>query len=134
MLVGYGRVGQRIAEALAQHHLTFVVAEQNREEVARLRGRGIHAVAGDASEPAVIIQAHIVRAATLVIAISDTFRTQRIIEIARMLNPKIETLVRTHSDEEVVLFQNENVNRVFFGEHELAQSMIHYLLARHKPT
>lgn len=128
LLVGYGRVGQRIAEALQQHHIPFVVAEQNRELVEKLRQQGNHAVVGDAQEPSVLIQGHVVHAATLVVAISDTFRTRRMVEIARMLNPKIETLVRTHSDEEVRLLQQENVSRVFFGEHELAQSMIQYLL------
>jgi len=68
VLVGYGRVGQRIAEALAEHGLRFAVAEQNRELVETLRARGIHAVAGDAAEPAVLIQAHIARARILVIA------------------------------------------------------------------
>ena len=39
VLVGYGRVGRRIADALAAQHLPFVVVEQNREVVERLRGR-----------------------------------------------------------------------------------------------
>lgn len=128
VLVGYGRVGQRIADALIAHKITFVVTEQNREQVEKLRQQGLHAVAGDASEAAVIIQAHIARAAILVVAISDTFRARRMIEMARMLNPSIKTLVRTHSDEEVALLQSENATRVFFGEHELAQSMIKYLV------
>lgn len=128
VLVGYGRVGKRIGEALVAQRLTFVVAEQNREQVEELRQKRLHAVAGDASEPAVIIQAHIVRADILVIAISDLLRTRKIIEISRMLNPKIKIYVRSHSDEETQLLQQEQVDRVFFGEHELAQSMINHLL------
>jgi Kef-type potassium/proton antiporter, CPA2 family (TC 2.A.37.1) len=100
VLVGYGRVGGRIGEALTAHEQTYVVAEQNRELVETLRERGIHAVAGDASDPAVLIQAHIARARILVIATPDTLRARRMIEIAHGLNPQIQTLVRTHSDEE----------------------------------
>ena len=33
VLVGYGRVGRRIAEALSAQGIPFVVAEQNRERV-----------------------------------------------------------------------------------------------------
>ena len=48
--------------------MPFVVAEHNCEIVERLRAEGIKAVFGDASEPGVLIQAHIVRA-NLVIAL-----------------------------------------------------------------
>ena len=129
-LVGYGRVGRRIGEALAEHKLTFVVAELDRRLVKTLRERGIHAVAGDASDPAVLIQAHIARAYMLVIATPDALRARRMIEIARKLNPQIEILVRAHSDEEAVLLRNENEATVFLGEHELALSMTRYVLGK----
>ena len=47
VLVGYGRVGRRIAEALAGKSVPFVVAEENREIVEGLRKRGVHSVAGE---------------------------------------------------------------------------------------
>ena len=37
VIVGYGRVGQRIAEALTEQRISIVVAEQNRELVEQLR-------------------------------------------------------------------------------------------------
>jgi len=98
VLVGYGRVGRRIGEALIERDVPIVVAEQNREVVELLRERGIPAVSGDASEPAVLIQAHIARAQMLVIATPNTFGARKMIEIARTLKPDVETIVRTHSD------------------------------------
>jgi len=130
VLVGYGRVGRRVGEALAKHGVPFVVAEQNRELVGQLRERGLWAVSGDASDPAVLIQAHIARARMLVIATPDTFNVRRMIEIARALNPGIETVVRTHSDEEAALLRSENAGTVFIGEHELALGMARYVLDR----
>jgi monovalent cation:H+ antiporter-2, CPA2 family len=64
VVVGYGRVGRRIGEALAGRGVSIVVADENRELVERLRSEGVAAVSGDASEPAVLIQAHIARART----------------------------------------------------------------------
>jgi CPA2 family monovalent cation:H+ antiporter-2 len=72
VLVGYGRVGRRIADALEAGRIAVVVAEQNRELVDALRQRGIHAVAGNGGETSVLIQAHAARAAMLVIATPDT--------------------------------------------------------------
>ena len=128
VLVGYGRVGRRIARELSSHGVHFVVAEQNRELVEELRREGVPAVAGDAGEPAVLIQAHIARAHLLVVATPDTFRVRAMIETARALNPAILTVVRTHSESEAELLRNEHAGKVFLGEHELANSMAHYVL------
>jgi CPA2 family monovalent cation:H+ antiporter-2 len=128
VLVGYGRVGGHIGETLTNQRVPLVVAEQNRETVEGLRKRGIHAVAGDAAEPAVLIQAHIARAAMLVIAVPDTLRARRMIETARILNPPIGIIVRTHNEEEAALLRKESGGMVFLGEHELASSMVRHVL------
>jgi CPA2 family monovalent cation:H+ antiporter-2 len=131
VLVGYGRVGRRIGEALTENGISFVVAEENREIVEQLRETGIPAVSGDASDPAVLIQAHVHRARLLVIATPDTLDVRRMIEIARTVNPRIETVVRTHSEVEAELLEKENAGKVFLGEHELASSMIRHVLERY---
>jgi CPA2 family monovalent cation:H+ antiporter-2 len=127
-LVGYGRVGRRIGEALRRHGVRFVVAEQNRELVEKLRAEGLHAVAGEGSDPAVLIQAHVARAGLLVIATPDAFHARKMIEIARMLNPGVRILVRTHSESEAALMEKEAVDGVFLGEHELAATMTRHVL------
>jgi CPA2 family monovalent cation:H+ antiporter-2 len=131
VLVGYGRVGRRIGEALTAQGIPFVVAEENREIVEKLRANDIPAVSGDASDPAVLIQAHIHRARVLVIATPDPLNVRRMIETARTVNPRVEIIVRTHSEEEAALLEKENAGRVFFGEHELARSMIQHVLERY---
>jgi CPA2 family monovalent cation:H+ antiporter-2 len=130
VLVGYGRVGRRIGKALAERGIPYVVAEQNRELVERLRKLGMAAVSGDASEPAVLIQAHIARAAMVVVATPDTFNVRQVIKTARTLNPGIETVVRSHNEEEAALLEQEAAGRVFLGEEELAKGMSRHVLER----
>ena len=134
VLVGYGRVGRRIAKALSENGIPFVVAEQNREQVESLRKEGMAAVCGDAaSDPGTLIQAHIVDAAMLVIATPDTVDVRKMTEIARTLNPGIEIIVRTHSESEMDLLQSDGIGRVFFGEEELAKGMSQHVLRRFVP-
>lgn len=123
VLVGYGRVGRNIAEALTAQGINYVVAEQNRELVDQLRQQGIAAVAGNAGEPAVLIQAHIHKARMLVVATPDTFHVRAMIETARALNPGIKIAVRSHSEEEAALLRSERAGIIFIGEQELAKSM-----------
>ena len=128
VLVGYGRVGRRIAEVLAAHRIPFVVVEQNRDLVRQLRDNGMPAVSGNASEANVLIQAHIAEAGMLVIATPETVEVRAMVEIAKTLNPAIKIVVRTHNEEEAVLLENDGADKVFVGERELARSMTQYVL------
>ncbi|MFA6262793.1 MAG: YbaL family putative K(+) efflux transporter [Bacteroidia bacterium] len=130
VLVGHGRVGRRIAEQLLAAGIPYIVVEENRELVEKLRAGGVHAVCGDAADPAVLVQSHVAQARLLVVASPDTFSVRQMAETARALNPGIEIVVRTHSDEEAALLQGEQVARAFVGEHELAQGMAAHVVAR----
>ena len=134
LIVGYGRVGRRIGEALMLRNIPIVVAEQNRQVVETLREHNIPAVSGDATEPNVLIQAHVARAQMLVIASPDTFRARKMIETARILNANIQIIIRAHSDEEADLLRKEKLGEVFMGEHELAMGMTDYVLKHIMPT
>lgn len=129
VLVGYGRVGRRIAAALAARGVHLVVAEQNRELVEELRRQGMAAVAGDAGEPAVLVQAHIAHAAMLVVATPDTARVRAMLDTARALNPAIRVVLRADSAAEAALLRHEQAGTVFVGEQVLADSMAEWVIA-----
>lgn len=128
VVVGYGRVGQRLGDAVTTAGTPIVVAEQNRELVERLRARGIAAVSGDAADHDVLAEARVAWAGMIVIAIPDTFRARKVLAYARTVNPRIATVVRTHSDEEAALLRSDGAGVVFIGEHELADSMTRHVL------
>jgi CPA2 family monovalent cation:H+ antiporter-2 len=130
VLVGYGRVGKRIADALEVRGIPYVVAEQNRELVEDLRKKGLVAVSGNASDPAVLIQAHIADAAMLVVATPDPLNVRQMADTARTLNPGIEIVLRTHSEDESMMLRKDGIGTVFFGEEELAKGMTGHVLKR----
>ena len=133
VLVGFGRVGRRIAKALDERGIPYVVAEQNRDLVEGLRKKGIAAVSGNAADPAVLIQAHIANAAMLVVATPDPLNVRQMADTARALNPEIEIVLRTHSEEESSLLHTEEIGTIFFGEEELAKGMASHVLERFAP-
>jgi len=133
LIIGYGRVGRRIGERLIAQGLRIVVAEQNREIVSSLRAAGFAAVAGNATEPAVLIQAHVARARVLVIATPDTIGVKTITKLAHQLRPDLPIIVRTHSDEEADDLRSEPNLEVYMGEAELAQSMTRAVLEHAPP-
>jgi CPA2 family monovalent cation:H+ antiporter-2 len=128
VLVGWGRVGKLIAKALTEQGIPFVVAEENRGFVEMLRQRDIPAVWGDATEPEVLVQAHIKEAKALVIATPETVQVSKMTEIAQTLNPDIQIVVRSHNVEEAELIQKESGATVFVGERELANSMLSHII------
>jgi len=133
VLVGFGRVGRRIADALKERGIPYVVAEQNREIVENLRKKNIPAVSGDASDPVVLVQAHIAQAAMLVVATPDSINVRQMVDTARTLNPQIEIVLRTHNEDESVLLRKENLGTVFYGEEELARGMTNHVMQRFAP-
>jgi CPA2 family monovalent cation:H+ antiporter-2 len=127
VLVGWGRVGKLIANSLSAQGIPFVVAEENRAFVEKLRQIGIPAVWGDATEPEVLVQAHIREAKALVIATPETVMVSKMTEVAQALNPHIQIVVRSHNVEEAELIQQESGATVFVGERELANSMLGHI-------
>lgn len=128
VIVGYGGVGRRITENLINQNIKVVIAEENREIVEKLRHANIAAVSGVATEPGVLIQAHIMHARLLVISPMDILDIHRIVDIAKQLNPQIQVLICAESKEEAAVIRDENIGEVFYAKEEMAKNMSHHIL------
>lgn len=131
ILVGYGRVGRRIADNLTQKNIPFVVIETSRKLVKRLRDQKMAAILGDAANPHILVNAQLEKARVLVIATPDTFDVRQMLKSARRINTHIITVVRTHNEEEAHLLKREMAQKVFLAEDELAQGMSEYVLEQY---
>jgi monovalent cation:H+ antiporter-2, CPA2 family len=123
IVVGYGRVGSTIGEALAQAGMPHVAVEQNREIFETLRDRGLPVVYGNASRTSVLQLAHPERARLIIVTTADPFQARAIVDLAHRANPAIESIVRTHSREEQVYLERNGVGMAVIGERELALTM-----------
>jgi CPA2 family monovalent cation:H+ antiporter-2 len=128
VVVGHGRVGGALTPLLEQEALPFVVIERDGRLFDQLQERRIPSVLGDATSREVLEAAHIGDAQVLVIALPDGFQARRVLEIARELNPKLDVVVRTHSQSEFDFLRGQGVGLVIMGERELARGMTEYVL------
>ena len=128
VLVGHGEVGRRITRELMHENIKVVIAEENREIVEDLREKGIAAVSGVATEPGVLIQAHIQHARLLVISPMDILDIHKIVDIAKTLNPSIQVLVCAESKEEAEVIRRDDIGEVYYAKEEMAKNMSNHIL------
>jgi CPA2 family monovalent cation:H+ antiporter-2 len=128
VIVGYGRVGGTIGEALTKQGIRYTVVEEDRVTVEKLRREGVPAIYGDGARPGTLELAQIQGARLLVVASPDPYQGGQILELARRLNKGIATVVRTHSVAARNYFEKLGVGRAVMGEQELAFGMAHYAL------
>ncbi|MEW4937337.1 cation:proton antiporter [Acinetobacter baumannii] len=110
------------------HLARLLEREENREIVEKLRQANIAAVSGVATEPGVLIQAHIMHARLLVISPMDILDIHRIVDIAKQLNPQIQVLICAESKEEAAVIRDEHIGEVFYAKEEMAKNMSHHIL------
>jgi CPA2 family monovalent cation:H+ antiporter-2 len=134
ILVGYGRIGATVSEALARAGAPQVVIEEQERVVADLRKRGGLVIHGDASRPDVLERAHVRNAKLLVVTAPEPVRARRIVEVAREANPHITIAIRTHSANEQAFLDHllataiDSTGRAVYTEREAALSLAHYSL------
>ncbi|WP_420969143.1 YbaL family putative K(+) efflux transporter [Bradyrhizobium sp. B120] len=131
ILVGYGRVGSIVGDALHQRNAPFLAVEASDDMVARLRQRGIEALMGNAARASVLRATNPAGARSLVIAIPEAFEAGQIVEQARAANADIQIIARAHSDAEVDHLKGLGADIVIMGEREIARGMIEELDRRH---
>ncbi len=130
ILVGHGRVGSVVANALREQNVTYVIIESDRSLAEKLRHDGHHVIYGDATREAVCAAAEPQQAKLMIIAVQDGYYAKQIIRQVYKLSPKIDIVVRTHSDKEARALNKLGVGFAVMGEREIGFGMASYALFR----
>jgi CPA2 family monovalent cation:H+ antiporter-2 len=131
IVVGYGPVGQQVVALLLENNLEPTVIDLDLAVVRRLRDRGIRAVYGDASQPAILEAAGLGRAGGLVFASNaPAFDT---VKMASGLRADLPILTRTTYLRDMPSLSAAGAS-VVVSELEVALAMTERLLARFGAT
>jgi CPA2 family monovalent cation:H+ antiporter-2 len=133
VLIGYGRVGKRVAEGL-KAVTPLVVIEDDAERAEDLRAAGFETVGGNAVRPEVLLKAGLSKATHLFVAVPNPFEAARIIEQARAANPRARIVARAYTDADVALLKAVGATEALIGEDEIARGMLARAPGKSRPA
>jgi CPA2 family monovalent cation:H+ antiporter-2 len=116
VVVGYGRVGQRMVRGLRQAGLAVVVIEQDLNLVREVAAGGLATVYGDASYENVLRAAHPATARVVVVALPDFGATRAVVHRARLANPDVVIVARAQRTENDVMLREAGATAVVVPE------------------
>jgi CPA2 family monovalent cation:H+ antiporter-2 len=129
IVIGYGPTGRTVTRLLKENGISPTVVELNMDTVRQLRVDGLSAVYGDARHPDALVTAGLRHAGTLIISGADT-GSPEIIRVARDINSKVHTFVRSAYLRDVPPLKHAGAEQVFAGEGEVALAMTEAVLRR----
>jgi len=128
VLCGFGRVGSAVGEALETFGTRFVVIERDPDIVRGLRSRGVPCLFGDAAQPRLLEEAHVGRAALVVVALPEMDRARLVLRGVRAVSPQVPVLARAHTASARDALVEAGATEVIEPELEAAATMIRHAL------
>lgn len=116
IVIGYGRVGKRMARGLRQAGLPIAIIDQNLNIVHELSTGGVTAIYGDASYESVLAAAKPDKARVIVVALPDFGATRAVVHRARRANPDVLIVARAQRAENDVKLREAGATAVVVPE------------------
>jgi CPA2 family monovalent cation:H+ antiporter-2 len=96
IVVGAGRVGRYVSDALRAKNVPHAVVDYDGNAAARLRENGARVVFGDATSEGVLEQAAPKRAELAIIALPEAATTEMVLRLLKQMAPDLPVVVRVH--------------------------------------
>ena len=123
LLIGYGRVGIKLAELLARDGVPLVVVDHDADRIAAARNAGHQAVRGNAADDDVLAEASPEHAALAVVTMPDALEAGKVVQRLKSAPTPIPVLARAHSDAAVKHLLERGADAAILAEHALAHSL-----------
>jgi monovalent cation:H+ antiporter-2, CPA2 family len=134
ILIGYGRVGSLIGQALAKRGMRMLVIETSDDGVEKARQDGAEVLVGNAADPEILTAANVAGARRLFVTIPEPFEAGQAVQQARAANLTLDILARAHSNAAVDHLSKLGANLVVLGEAEIADRMVERAQSKDGPS
>lgn len=132
ILVGSGSVTRSVAKRLATDDVPFVCISEDKSFAEELREQKHAVISGDATDPMVLVQGHIVTAAQLMVIDIDPVKTLKVVEMAKQLNPELNIMARAGSRDEVEHLKQEGIANVYLDSESVSEVLTGNILDYYK--
>lgn len=132
ILVGSGSVTRSVAKRLATDDVAFVCISEDKSFAEELREQKHAVISGDAADPMVLVQGHIVTAAQLMVIDIDPVKTLKVVEMAKQLNPELNIMARAGSRDEVEHLKQEGIANVYLDSESVSEVLTGNILDYYK--
>jgi len=124
IVVGFGRVGHRIAEGLHAAGMRLVIIDSRLPRVREAMSAGIEGIYGSATSLSVLQAASVERARLVVVALVDNESTLAVIREVRSLNPRVVITARAEQAEHEHELIAAGASRVIVPENAGAHALL----------
>jgi CPA2 family monovalent cation:H+ antiporter-2 len=118
IIVGYGRVGQFIANILHRLELQFVLIELDQRRMELAKEAGYPVIYGDASQQSILTTAHVQSSQLLLVTVPAVTVTRAIFANVRQLCPELHIVARAEGLDQLRMLQELGVYEVVQPEAE----------------
>lgn len=94
LVVGYGRVGELVADMLRRHGIAFAVIDANARVTSRARKSGVEAWYGDATHPDMLRRMGIDNVRAVVVTVSNAAFTDKVVSAVRQVREDVGLIAR----------------------------------------
>jgi len=123
ILIGYDKIGQRVARKLTNAGIKYIAVDKQIEEVKKGLKNGDNVIFGNAANKKVLESLNIQDASAVIITTQNEDHTHMIAENILDINPNLNIIVLTDCEVEKEFYSNNNVY-VIDKSKELAQKLI----------
>lgn len=131
IIIGFGINGRNLAQASKAAGIPYVILEMNAETVKKEKLKGEPIYYGDAAQEEVLKHLDIENARIMVVAVSDPDATQRVIPIARRMNPNLYIIGRTRYLQDMQLLYRLGANDIIPEELEASVEIFTRVLRKY---
>ncbi len=129
VVLGYGRLGQKICDKLESRSIPHIAIEHNNESVLRARGLGKKVILGNAAQSSILESVHVHSATAVVVAMDNNDHIHLVCNALTQIAPETKVIITVSKFQERALLHREFPRyEIIVGTEQIARGIVDSIL------